>query len=788
MPGTITSDQVTIDAADVITNWLALGTWATAPLVNADMNIQGADTVVGRASAAEAWDLATASPAVDLTTGNRHVFVWMKNVTWPGTNTRANGGFKIAISSDLSPTIDTTPAAPHDSPTHGKVWYVGGKDTDSITGWTCYVVDPQSTPNTASGTAAIVLTGVQKVGGGANIVSTIGSGSFKPVNVLFDVVRYGTGLTVTAGTSAAPVAFTDVYTADALNANAFGVVTFEAGIYFGAGKLTFGTAAQAAITYFKDKNQVLVFRAFPVANTFYELVTAGAASFNTTMQLGSFANSVASGGCTIRGSIGVGIGAPGAATAAAAAGAGLSIGAYTYSVTFVNSVGETSAGTEVSVTTTSGNQQVSLTAIPLGATGSGVTGRNIYRTKVGGATGTEQFVASLANNTATTYTDSTADTALGNAVPTLDSTVSSAWTLTASAANTVTNLYACTLSQMRRGALNSGSAMRSCVVSSSGELTPNGAIVDSCTFSNTQLQAPVSGTWALIINATSELANVTNCKFINCNKAIKITVAGTYTLSGCTFSGNTYDIENASTGLVTINATGGSNPVTVLNSGAGASTVINNAVTLTVTCQDTLGNPLKNIRVAIYKSTNITSGQELLQSLTNASGVATASFAFTSNQPIIVRVRGETPTIDTPVNAAFSTASTGGSLSNGTYSYRVSAINDLGETLASTEKSIALSAGTATQTVVVNWTKVPDATGYRIYGRSAGAELFIAAVGAVGTYTDLGSVTPSGALPSTNTTMGGRYFPVDASGSITSSGFSTTFTLVTDTIASTAAL
>src|SRR2546429_6849750 len=35
VPGTITSDQTTIDLADAITNWLALGTWATAPLINA---------------------------------------------------------------------------------------------------------------------------------------------------------------------------------------------------------------------------------------------------------------------------------------------------------------------------------------------------------------------------------------------------------------------------------------------------------------------------------------------------------------------------------------------------------------------------------------------------------------------------------------------------------------------------------------------------------------------------------------------------------------------------------
>lgn len=105
-----------------------------------------------------------------------------------------------------------------------------------------------------------------------------------------------------------------------------------------------------------------------------------------------------------------------APSAAAAAGAGLGTGAYKYVVTFVNALGETSAGAEGTVTTTGGNQQVSLTAIPLGI--GGVTARKIYRTAVGGATGTEKLVTTIANNVATTYTDSTADGSLGVAVPT----------------------------------------------------------------------------------------------------------------------------------------------------------------------------------------------------------------------------------------------------------------------------------------------------------------------------------------------------------------------------------
>ena len=112
-------------------------------------------------------------------------------------------------------------------------------------------------------------------------------------------------------------------------------------------------------------------------------------------------------------------------------------------------------------------------------------------------------------------------------------------------------------------------------------------------------------------------------------------------------------------------------------------------------------------------------------------------------------------TLTTPTNAAFSTDSTGGSLVPATYYYRVSAINAVGETLASTETSQVVGAGTNTNTVTVNWGAITNATGYKVYGRTTGAELLIATVGAVTTYIDTGSVTPAGALPVANTTGGG---------------------------------
>src|SRR5690348_3993610 len=54
-----------------------------------------------------------------------------------------------------------------------------------------------------------------------------------------------------------------------------------------------------------------------------------------------------------------------APTLAAAAGAGLGVGAYQYAVTFVTASGETRPSPVGSVTTTSGNQQIALSNIPV---------------------------------------------------------------------------------------------------------------------------------------------------------------------------------------------------------------------------------------------------------------------------------------------------------------------------------------------------------------------------------------------------------------------------------------
>jgi hypothetical protein len=112
----------------------------------------------------------------------------------------------------------------------------------------------------------------------------------------------------------------------------------------------------------------------------------------------------------------------------------------------------------------------------------------------------------------------------------------------------------------------------------------------------------------------------------------------------------------------------------------------------------------------------------------------------------------------TPINEVFTLGV--GVLTAGDYYYRVSARNALGETLASPETSLTITGGSAPAGVHVNWEAVAGATSYKVYGRSTGAELYMATVAApTVTWLDAGAVVPAGALPTADTTQveAGKY-------------------------------
>jgi hypothetical protein len=115
--------------------------------------------------------------------------------------------------------------------------------------------------------------------------------------------------------------------------------------------------------------------------------------------------------------------------------------------------------------------------------------------------------------------------------------------------------------------------------------------------------------------------------------------------------------------------------------------------------------------------------------------------------------------LTTPVGLALATAGTAGTT---TYSYRISAFNNTGETLACAAVTIATGNALldATNYIKLSWTAVTGAVGYNVWGRKSTGlgETYLATVYAAGTdaYLDKGQDDPSTAIlpPEANTTTG----------------------------------
>jgi hypothetical protein len=97
-----------------------------------------------------------------------------------------------------------------------------------------------------------------------------------------------------------------------------------------------------------------------------------------------------------------------------------------------------------------------------------------------------------------------------------------------------------------------------------------------------------------------------------------------------------------------------------------------------------------------------------------------------------------------PVNGIFS--ATAGTLAAGTYTYQVTALTAIGESRPSTATNITLG---STGGVIVTWSRVIGATGYRVYGRVAGllSERFQVSDPKTTTWTDDGTAGAIGGSP-----------------------------------------
>lgn len=261
----VTPNLTTITTCDATTGW------SPAPTLSTDFFVEGTGSVGVKVSAAtSSLYKYTIASAIDCT--GKHIYQWMLVTTKP--DSKADGGYRMYV---------------EDSSGNYGYWYVGGYDTAA--GWTCFVIDPASTPTTASGTinvASIKYIGVQ-------FKHTLKVTGTTP-NCYWDISRYGTGLTVTSGTTDA-ITFENIYTTDV--ASSYGVVSKKEGVYIVNGKLIFGGTGSENVD-FVDTNQLVVFpnNAF-VSTSFYGIqVLAGSGTVNFT--LGAKSGTAGISGCVLK--------------------------------------------------------------------------------------------------------------------------------------------------------------------------------------------------------------------------------------------------------------------------------------------------------------------------------------------------------------------------------------------------------------------------------------------------------------------------------------------------------
>ena len=240
--------------------------WVTAPTLDTETFVQGTGSMSAKVSKTTYTSVFSVSGTVDLS--GKCIYVWMLCLTPAILGTKAAGGMRIRVADALA---------------NYKEWYVGGNDTYKG-GWECFIVHTGETASAVSATPP-VMTAITKVG-----VVWYTTASSAKTNCYWDAMRYGTGLSITAGTEGSPGTFADFLSYE--TTNVIGVASLYNGIVLVQGKLTFGSTTSGTATYFKDTTSpIVVFKDTLTPADWYTVTCQGNTGAETTIQWGDVVGS-----------------------------------------------------------------------------------------------------------------------------------------------------------------------------------------------------------------------------------------------------------------------------------------------------------------------------------------------------------------------------------------------------------------------------------------------------------------------------------------------------------------
>jgi hypothetical protein len=590
MPGTFSNDLTLVEDGEVTTDYSLVGTLKTARALNDDYKIEGTNCVTWGVSSATGTGTAhilgvVPGAPIDFSTSGAHFFQWIKTFAWPSMDTQRAGGARIAVSSDAPPTavravLSSTIAAGGTGYTVNDVLTLtGGTSTETAT----------VTVTTVSGG---VVTAVGPTAAARGMYTVL------PTNPVSTTGGTGTGCTLTV---------TWVYT------------TTNTKEWFVGGADT--VVVDGWVNYCVDIAGTPDLKAGTPVLTSVDRMGVGATAIATS-KIATHAQDTSRYGTGITVNDGTS-GSPVTMTDLLAYDNGTpatrSLGICTAQSGIFFMGGKFRIGTtgQTAVTVFKDTNRVLVyQPMPVAAA--------FYEIKPQGA---GSFVTTFQLGTysggvaSAGFTIRGADryTHYGGAATTV---VPSIWTLTCGEANTLSLLYGCAFSQMRSAVFKSDSEVRGCSFNDSGEITAGGGTFTGCTFLNLRTTAPISATYQFHVTTSTPV--ITSCQFINCATAVLwdrnadtsgkldsciFTSGGTghaielgtntpttISLVSVTFAGyggtpgsnptpssgsTDAAIYNNSAKTITINVSGGTTPA--VRNGAGATTVVNSTIALTVT-------------------------------------------------------------------------------------------------------------------------------------------------------------------------------------------------------------
>jgi hypothetical protein len=233
---------------------------------------------------------ANGSTVLDLTTvGNEVIQAWILSLSNALVETFANGGLYIIITAaDAVPTTSNKWAK----------WYVGGSDNHPE-GWTNFLVDTRKTPSATNGgwTYATDAPNTYRIGIGCDSADVT---AWKAENLYVDRMAYGRPIYTLKGDGVLTADWADFLSHADTEVN--GLIQDINGSYELSCGIQFGDDAQTATTTFSDAtSQALNFKRHTYYNSgevdaltysdYYKITAEGAASFNTSVTLGSLIGS-----------------------------------------------------------------------------------------------------------------------------------------------------------------------------------------------------------------------------------------------------------------------------------------------------------------------------------------------------------------------------------------------------------------------------------------------------------------------------------------------------------------